>query len=74
MIITVIRVRVVEASVDEVIGVLTVRHSLVAAVRAMHVLTAIVLAVAVGWEPGIDRQRALLNAVALRPGPGGARE
>ena len=56
MIITVILVRVVEASVDEVISVLAVRHSLVAAARAMEVLTAIVLAVAVVGELVIDRQ------------------
>ncbi len=66
MIITVTLVRVVEASVDEVIGVLAVRHSLVAAVRAMHVLTAIVLAVAVVGELVIDRQRVLINVVAVR--------
>ena len=66
MIITVIRVRVVEASVDEVIGVLTVRHSLVAAVRAMDVLTAIMLAVAVVRELLVDRQRVLINVIAVR--------
>ena len=66
MIITVIRVRVVEASVDEVIGVLTVRHSLVAAVRAMDVLTAIVLAVAVVGKLLIDRERVLIDVIAVR--------
>jgi hypothetical protein len=45
--------------------VLAVRHSLVAAVRAMHVLTAIVLAVAVVGELVIDRQRVLVNVVAV---------
>ena len=66
MIITVILVRVVEASVDEVIGVLAVRHSLVAAVRAVHVLTAIMLAVAVVRELLVDRQRVLINVIAVR--------
>jgi hypothetical protein len=66
VIITVTLVRVVEASVDEVIGVLAVRHSLVAAVRAMHVLAAIVLAVAVVGELVIDRQRVLINVIAVR--------
>ena len=66
MIITVTIVRVVEASIDEVVGVLAVRHRLVAAVRAMHVLTAIVLAVAVVGELVIDRQRVLINVIAVR--------
>ena len=66
MIITVILVRVVEASVDEVISVLAVRHSLVAAARAMEVLTAIVLAVAVVRELLIDRKRVLIDVVAVR--------
>ena len=66
MIITVTIVRVVEASVDEVIGVLAVRHSLVAAVRAVHVLTAIMLAVAVVRELLVDRQRVLINVIAVR--------
>jgi len=66
VIITVILVRVVEASVDEVVGVLAVRYRLVAAVRAMHVLAAIVLAVAVVGELVIDRQRVLINVVAVR--------
>ena len=61
-----IRVRVVEASIDEVIGVLTVRHGLVAAAFSMHVLTAIVLAVAVVGELVIDRQRVLINVIAVR--------
>ena len=66
MIITVILVRVVEASVDEVVGVLAVRHGLVAAVRAVEVLTAIVLAVAVVRELLIDRKRVLIDVVAVR--------
>ena len=66
MIITVVLVRVVEASIDEVIGVLTVRHGLVAAVISMQVLAAIVLAVAVVGELLIDRQRVLINVVAVR--------
>jgi len=66
VIITVILVRVVEASVDEVVGVLAVRHGLVAAVRAVEVLTAIVLAVAVVGELVIDRQRVLINVIAVR--------
>ena len=66
MVITVTIVRVVEAAVDEVVGVLAVRHGLVAAVRAGEVLTAIVLAVAVVGELVIDRQRVLINVVAVR--------
>ena len=66
MIITVIRVRVVEASVDEVVGVLAVRHSLVAAVISVHVLAAIVLAVAVVGELLIDRERVLINVITMR--------
>ncbi len=46
MIIAVILVRVMESPFDEVIGVLAVRHGLVAAVSAVDVLTAVVLAVA----------------------------
>ena len=65
MIITVIPVRMVETALDEVIGVLAVRHRLVAAVRAVEVLTAIVLAVAVVGELVIDRQRVLINVVAV---------
>ena len=66
MVITVTIVRVVEAAVDEVVGVLAVRHGLVAAVGSVNVLTAIVLAVAVVGELVIDRQRVLINVVAVR--------
>ena len=65
MIITVTLVRVVEASVDEVIGVLAVRHSLVAAVISVHVLAAIVLAVAVVRELLVDRERVLIDVIAV---------
>ena len=47
-------------------GVPTGRTRLVADVRVMHVLTAIVLAVAVVWELVIDRQRVLINVIAVR--------
>ena len=66
MIITVILVRVVEAAIYEVVGVLAVRHSFVATVRAVHVLTAIMLAVAVVRKLIIDRQRVLIDVVAVR--------
>ena len=66
MIITVILVRVVEAAIDEVVGVLAVRHGFMAAVFAVHVLAAIVLAVAVGWKLLIDRERVLIDVVAMR--------
>jgi hypothetical protein len=64
VIITVILVRVVEAAIDEVIGVLAVRHGLVAAVRAVDVVTAIVLAVAGIWELLVDRERVLIDVIA----------
>ena len=56
MIITVTVVRVVEASVDDVIGVLAVRHGLVPAVRSVNVLTAVVRLIAGVGELVIDRQ------------------
>ena len=65
MIITVTIVRVVEASVDEVIGVLAVRHWLVPAVRSVNVLTAVVRLIAGVGELVIDRKRVLINVVAV---------
>ena len=66
MIITVILVRVVEAAIYEVVGVLAVRHSLVPAVRAVDMLTAIVLAVAVVRKLLVDRERVLIDVVPVR--------
>ena len=66
MIIAVILVRVMESPVDEVIGVLAVRHGLVAAVSAVDVLTAVVLAVADVRELFVNRQRVLIDVIAVR--------
>ena len=65
MIIAVILVRVMESPVDEVIGVLAVRHGLVAAVSAVDVLTAVVRLIAGVGELVIDRKRVLINVVAV---------
>jgi hypothetical protein len=55
VIITVTIVRVVEAAVDEVIGVLAVRHGLMAAVLAVNVLATVVRLVTGVGELVIDR-------------------
>ena len=56
MIITVTVVRVVEAAIDEVVGVLAVRNGLVAAVRSVNMLTAVIRLIAGVGELVIDRQ------------------
>jgi hypothetical protein len=66
VIITVTVVRVVEASVDDVIGVLAVRHGLVPAVRSVNVLTAVVRLIAGVGELVIDRKRVLVNVITVR--------
>ncbi len=66
MIITVTVVRVVEAAIDEVVGVLAVRNGLVAAVRSVNMLTAVVRLIAGVGELVIDRQRVLINVITVR--------
>lgn len=66
MIITVTIVRMVETAVNEVVGVLAVRHGLVAAVGSVNVLSAVVRLIAGIGELVIDRQRVLINVVTMR--------
>jgi hypothetical protein len=66
VIITVTVVRVVEAAIDEVVGVLAVRNGLVAAVRSVNMLTAVVRLIAGVGELVIDRQRVLINVITVR--------
>ena len=69
MIVTVPLVRMMQASFHQVVGVVAVRHRLVAAVRAVLVaglVAAVVLAVrAVGGVAGADFQAVFLDHVAL---------
>jgi hypothetical protein len=66
VIITVIRVRVVEAALDEVIGVFSVRHRLVAAVGTVHVLAAVMRAIAGVRELLVNGKRMLVYVVTVR--------
>jgi len=66
MVITVILVRVVEAAVNEVVGVLAMWHRFVAAVRAVNMRPAAVLLVAKVWQLVTNGKRMLVNMVAMR--------
>jgi hypothetical protein len=66
VVVAVITVRVVQMAFDQVIDVVAVRDSFVAAAGAvlvfLVVLAAIVLRGALGWVRGIDRELMLLDA------------
>ena len=65
MIITVILVRVVEAALDEVVGVLAVRNRLVAAVGTVNVLAAVMRAVAGVRELLVNGKRMLVYVITV---------
>jgi len=65
MIITVVLMRVMEAAVDEVVGVLAVRNRLVAALGSVHVLAAVMRAVAGVRELLVNGKRMLVDVVTV---------